>query len=116
MRLHLAPIAQSGSEQVRCHRPGQTHQPYRFQSVQFCLETRAGGGLARAASMAALRAVSLWRSSANIRAAILPENVKFCEPPHKTPSRARSSNRYDPQGTPTAGKHYRLKITEWHGG
>jgi len=69
-RLHLAPIAQSGSEQVRCPFPGQPNQPYRFQSVQFCLETRGGGGLAIADSMAALRAASFFLSLSIIRAAI----------------------------------------------
>ena len=50
-RLQLAPIAQAGSEQVRCHRPGQPCQPYLFQSDQFSLVTRGGGGLASAALM-----------------------------------------------------------------
>jgi hypothetical protein len=89
MRLQLTPMAQAGSEQVRCRLPGQTNQPYLFQSVQFSLETRGGGVLASAALMAALRAASLWRSCSSARAAILLNNVNFYQPLTKTPQRAR---------------------------
>ena len=85
MRSQLAPIAQAGSEQVRCRFPGQTNQPYLFQSVQFSLETRGGGDLASAASIAAWRAASSSRLCSSTRAAIFRANVNFYQPPAKTP-------------------------------
>jgi len=77
MRLQLAPMAQAGSEQVRCRFPGQTNQPYRFQSIQFSLETRGGGDLARAASMAALRRASSAPLCSSTREEIFRINVNF---------------------------------------
>jgi len=68
MRWHLAPTAQSRSEQVRRGFPGHPNQPYRLQSVQFSWETRGGGALASAASMAAWRSASRCRSFFSIRA------------------------------------------------
>jgi len=86
MRLHLAPIAQAGSEQVRCRFPGQVNQPYRFQSVQFSLETRGGGGFVSAASMAAFRRVSSPAARSSTRDEIFRNDVNFCQVPAKTPS------------------------------
>jgi hypothetical protein len=62
-RLHLPPIPQAESEQVRWPFAGQTIQPCRCQWFQFSLVTH---GLATAASMAARRA--LCRSFPSIRA------------------------------------------------
>jgi len=84
-RLHLPPIPQAESEQVRSRVAGQTIQPCRCQWLQLSLVTPGGGGFASAASIAAWRAASFCRSFSRIRAAIWRENVMFCQVPRKTP-------------------------------
>jgi len=84
-RLHLPPIPQAESEQVRSRVAGQTIQPCRCQRFQFSSVTNGGGGLARAASMGAWRAASLCRSSSNNRARIFRTDVMFCKVPGKSP-------------------------------
>ena len=87
MRLHLAPIAQEASEQVRRRFPGHVNQPYLFQSIQFSLVTHCRGGLARAASMAALLRASLARCCSSTRKPILRKELMFCQVRAKTPWR-----------------------------
>jgi hypothetical protein len=82
-RLHLPPIPQAESEQVRSRVAGHMSQPRRCQRFQFSRVTNGGGGFASTASIAARLAASLCRSS--IRAAIWRADLMFYRVPRKSP-------------------------------